>query len=362
MRGIELLEKFNLVDEKWVTDAERTCKKPRALIWMCRIAAVAAAVCIAMGIFVRTDAYLFSDVLESIYGPTTQALHYKECIVEQHLAAYRLISHSEHQQEMLAHKKGEYYAQTKDTTIYRYAGRDDLVYLIFEHNGDGTLQLGEFMHFYALDSGPDLIESQWYKLFGAEHFTAEQIQAVVPVTFSEMLRVIYGIRDAEDIRSLTFTWNYPTSQKQKYERFVIHDRETVSEFYGMISSLEYQQNISEIPLSEKQAERQKLAKEWSKRGAVLSHLSRTIKVRLKNGYTIEMRYSGYRGELRILYGAEFRLSDEYNDWFIKHGEVDFNYQPYVPEFGGSWAETTVLPTTTYATTTPKVEIDPTPSP
>ena len=322
MRGEYLLEKIGCTDPKWVIDAETYRKKPRYVTWIKSIAAVAAAACLALGCYVLSDAFLFH---ESLIGTEEQIMITRECLVENHWASYKIVSHTEAQKKLLARQKGELYLQAGDTAIYRYAGREDLVYLIFEHNG--VLQLGEFDRIYPYASGEEVIDSHWYQEIGFQLFSVDQAKQITPLTsVDELLRLIYGVEGAEDIRSVTFVKDVIGPNPGEEERTTLRDRETITEFYNILSSLEYQEDEGDaLPISPKHAERLKMAKALN---VYSGHLSRTIEVKLQSGYELKMHYRGYSGALGLKW--DIRLDDAANAWFVEHGKIDFT-DPTRPE-------------------------------
>ena len=331
MRGEHLLEKIGLADHAWVTDAEKIRKKPRYVIWWRSIAAAVAAACIAMGCYMFSDSYLFRD--EHWFGSEEEVLKIAHIIVEDHWASYKVIGHTDMQERMLSLKKGERYAQFGETVVYRYAGRDDLVYLILER--EDNLDLVEFDRFYTHASGSELLESDWYEVEGKMRFGPELVTQITPITsVGEVLRLIYHVEDVRDIQSLTFIRDNLTSNGIAEERTTVRDVETLSAFYRILASLEYQENVYDIPISEKHAERIKLSKELDVDSI---HLTREIKCKLKNGYELKMIYHGYDGALTFPLGI--RLDDVANDWFVEQGEIDFTCQDRREEPIGEVGET-----------------------
>lgn len=323
MRGDHLLEKIGLVDTKWVTDAEKSRKTPRYVIWVRSIAAALAAACITLGCYVFSDSYLYRD--EHWFGSEEEVLRISHVLVEDHYACYKIIDHTDLQEKMLSLKKGECYDRFGDTTVYRYAGRDDLVYLILERNDERSLV--EFDCFYPYENGKELLESDWYKMEGERRFGAERVERITPITsVAEMLRLIYHVEKAEDIQSLTFIRDLRTPSGIKEERTIIRDFDTLSVFYDILASLEYQENVADIPISAKHAERVSLSKTLDVDSI---HLTREIRLELQNGYELRMVYHGYNGSLTFPWGI--RLDDFANDWFVEHGEIDFTCQDRIED-------------------------------
>lgn len=317
MRGEHLLEKLGCVDVKWVEDANKTVKKKRPVVWSAIAAALVA--CLTLGCFTLSDAFVFWNIS---LGAQEEILITRVLMVEDHLASYAIKDHTEMQEKMLSLKKGELYRQTEDTAIYRYEGRDDLAYMIFEYRG--VLQLGEFDHFIYV-YGEELIDSPW-----GEMLEEEQIKRIAPVTsVAEVLRLIYGVESAENIRSVTFqksdSDNTVRGRSVKVKPVTLRDRQELAAFYDILSSLNFHErhDWSDVPISEKMAARQA---EVDALGIPTVQLQRTILVKLKSGYELEMRYNGYGGLLRL--GESIRLTDEANDWFIEHAGIDFTYQGY----------------------------------
>ena len=319
MRGEHLLEKLGCVDGKWVEDANKTVKKKRPVVWSAIAAALVA--CLAWGCFMLSDAYLYREI--RLFGSQEEVMRIRQFVLEDHLASYEILDRSPTQKKMLSLKKGELLTRTGEISIYRYAGRDDLVYLIFER--EDSLELGEFYHFvYAY--GEDLANSRWNETFGVEG-----IESVVPVTSaSEVLRLIYGVEDVDDIQSVTFEKsnvdNTARGKSVKVEDVTLRDRETLSEFFDMIKSLEYRESYHwfDTPVPERVAERQA---QIDALNIPTTQLMRKISVKLKSGYELKMMYNGYGG-LLTFGEAGVRLDDAANDWFIEHAGIDFTYQGY----------------------------------
>lgn len=345
MRGRNLLEKIGLADEKWVADAESPRKKRRITAWMCRIGAVAAAACIAWGCFVHTDAYLLSDFIESIQGPTEQVLRTRFCLVDRYLTSYRLVSLSEHQKEILSEKKGALYLQTKDASIYRYHGRDDMVYLICEQNGE--LQLLEFWDIVvSIEYEGDLSELYW-----AEQFTDEQLDRIVAVgdvaeePMAEIMRVIYGIDGPEDIQSVTFRKRNSDQTRRgrsvKVKTVTLREQKDLEELYRILCSLQYPGTdvwYNTSP-SEKIAERLAAVKAMDIPSV---QFSRDVIIQTQAGYKWKIIYNGLDGFVRVCMTTHF-LTDEANDWLIRQAEVDFTYQGYAENPVVTGCETTQAP-------------------
>ena len=146
MRGEHLLSKLSFIDHKWVKEAEiekkNNYKLRRAMLSaVAVVAALAVATGVAMGVFVNSQAFVLMEIARDY----EHVLRLRYCIVDDHLAEYEVKKLTDRQQEKLADRKGELYLEGDGLRIYRFADREDLVYLIFEQNGE--LMLGEFYQF-----------------------------------------------------------------------------------------------------------------------------------------------------------------------------------------------------------------------
>lgn len=356
MRGKHLLEKMSFIDYKWVKEAETEKKNNhklrRALITAAAaVACVAIAVSIAVGVFVNSQAFVLLDLAQ--FATTEQVLYTKELIIEGHLMEYRKIRPVGMQKQRLAESVGDLLMTTENGGVYRFAGRDDLVYLIFDE--DGELTLGEFFGVWyhtSYDAIKDDLDRSYFSLL----FTEEQLKTLTALSSPEELyRIIYHIHSAEDIHSVIFKKtnadNTNRGRSVKVKTVTLTDRDDIAEFYHMLCTLDVPLGLDWItPSTEKIAERYASLRAQDIPG---NQVDRVILVKLKSGYVIEMRYDGEMGTLQSVGRIRSPLSDEVNDWIIEHAEIDFSYQGYATDKVITGAETMTMATTPPNTAAPE---------
>ena len=333
MRGEHLLSKLSFIDHKWVKEAEiekkNNHKLRRAMLSaVAVVAALAVAAGVAMGVFVNSKAFVLMEIARDY----EHVLRLRYCIVDDHLAEYEVKKLTDRQQEKLADRKGELYLEGDGLRIYRFADREDLVYLIFEQNGE--LMLGEFYQFSYFATYEALKGAlQDPQLALMYPFSQEQLERITVVPSPmDALRMIYGLENARDIRSVTFKKTDSDRTRRgesvKVKTVTLREHEDIDEFFDILCALEISadEDWSNEPGTEKIAERLALLTALEIPSV---QVDRTILVELCSGYILEMRYDGELGKLRISYWqARSSLNDEMNDWFIEKAKIDFSYQGY----------------------------------
>ena len=327
MRGEHLLEKLSFIDHKWVKEAETEKKNNHKLrrVMTSAVAAVAALAVVAgaaMEVFLNSQAF----VLQELARDSEQVQHLRFCIVESHLAEYEVKKLTDRQQEKLADMKGELYLEGEGLRIYRFADREDLVYLIFE--SDDALILGEFWQFHYNASYDTLREwvhdPDWASVFP---FPQEQLEKIVPVSSPlEIFRIIYGLESAEDIQAVTFKKTI-ADRSIKIKTVTLRDKRKISEFFNILISLDVPEDDywSDDEVKQEYKERKK---QFQTQNIPLWQINRTIIITLDSGYELEMSYDGIGERLNCVSVFRVPLNEEQNNWIIEHAEIDFTPRDY----------------------------------
>jgi hypothetical protein len=161
--------------------------------------------------------------------------------VEDQLLSYEIIqtkTMSRFELLLLPDEQGEALMTHGESTFYRVAEAEDLVYLIqIDSNGNKTILKFED---YVSTAGVDMTESYWYTSGWLDDEDIAALQGGGDGTMGEILKIVYGVDSAGDIRSIRFGKcgdEDSVSRRVRIKTIRITDRETVARMYGMLASM-----------------------------------------------------------------------------------------------------------------------------
>ena len=269
--------------------------------------------------------------------------------VEDQLFCYKVIrtkAMSRFELLLLPEERGEVLAVHGDSTFYRAAGEEDLEY-IFQIDGDGKQRLLRFDD-YVNTAGVDMTTSYWYESGWLDDEDIAALQGGGDGTMGEILKIVYGVDSAEDIRSIRFS-KYgdedSVSRRVRIKTVRITDRETVARIYGMLASMTsmaYGQEWHSGSASARDEAYLKGEKPLS------VQVDREITVTLTSGRELTFYYYPVTGFVRRNRPEFYTvLSEADNEWLIALAEIDMEWKDWGTEkdyeYGGEGCETATTP-------------------
>ena len=269
--------------------------------------------------------------------------------VEDQLFCYKVIrtkAMSRFELLLLPEERGEVLAVHGDSTFYRAAGEEDLEY-IFQIDGDGKQRLLRFDD-YVYTAGVDMTTSYWYESGWLDDEDIAALQGGGDGTMGEILKIVYGVDSAEDIRSIRFG-KYgdedSVSRRVRIKTVRITDRETVARIYGMLASMTSMTYGQEWH-SGSASVRDEAYLNGEKPLSV--QVDREITVTLASGRELTFYYYPVTGFMRRNRPEFYTvLSEAENEWLIALAEIDMEWKDWGTEkehvYGGEGDETATSP-------------------
>ena len=269
--------------------------------------------------------------------------------VEDQLFCYKVIrtkAMSRFELLLLPEERGEVLAVHGDSTFYRAAGEEDLEY-IFQIDGDGKQRLLRFDD-YVYTAGVDMTTSYWYESGWLDDEDIAALQGGGDGTMGEILKIVYGVDSAEDIRSIRFG-KYgdedSVSRRVRIRTVRITDRETVARIYGMLASMTSMAYGQEWHSGSASA-RDEAYLNGEKPLSV--QVDREITVTLASGRELTFYYYPVTGFMRRNRPEFYTvLSEAENEWLIALAEIDMAWRDWGTEkehvYGGEGDETATSP-------------------
>ena len=269
--------------------------------------------------------------------------------VEDQLFCYKVIrtkAMSRFELLLLPEERGEVLAVHGDSTFYRAAGEEDLEY-IFQIDGDGKQRLLRFDD-YVYTAGVDMTTSYWYESGWLDDEDIAALQGGGDGTMGEILKIVYGVDSAEDIRSIRFG-KYgdedSVSRRVRIRTVRITDRETVARIYGMLASMTSMAYGQEWHSGSASA-RDEAYLNGEKPLSV--QVDREITVTLASGRELTFYYYPVTGFMRRNRPEFYTvLSEAENEWLIALAEIDMEWKDWGTEkehvYGGEGDETATSP-------------------
>ena len=269
--------------------------------------------------------------------------------VEDQLFCYKVIrtkAMSRFELLLLPEERGEVLAVHGDSTFYRAAGEEDLEY-IFQIDGDGKQRLLRFDD-YVYTAGVDMTTSYWYEMGWLDDEDIAALQGGGDGTMGEILKIVYGVDSAEDIRSIRFG-KYgdedSVSRRVRIRTVRITDRETVARIYGMLASMTSMAYGQEWNSGSANA-RDEAYLNGEK--PLSAQVDREITVTLNSGRELTFYYYPVTGFMRRNRPEFYTvLSEAENRWLIDLAEIDMEWHDWGTEeehdYGGEGNETATSP-------------------
>lgn len=269
--------------------------------------------------------------------------------VEDQLFCYKVIrtkAMSRFELLLLPEERGEVLAVHGDSTFYRAAGEEDLEY-IFQIDGDGKQRLLRFDD-YVYTAGVDMTTSYWYESGWLDDEDIAALQGGGDGTMGEILKIVYGVDSAEDIRSIRFGKcgdEDSVSRRVRIKTIRITDRETVARIYGMLASMTSMAYGQEWH-SGSASVRDEAYLNGEKPLSV--QVDREITVTLASGRELTFYYYPVTGFMRRNRPEFYTvLSEAENEWLIALAEIDMAWRDWGTEkehvYGGEGDETATIP-------------------
>ena len=281
---------------------------------------------------------------------SNQALIFTVVRVEDQLLSYEIIqtkTMSRFELLLLPDEPGEVLMTHGDSTFYRVAEAEDLVYLIqIDSNGNKTILKFED---YVSTAGVDMTESYWYTSGWLDDEDIAALQGGGDGTMGEILKIVYGVDSSEDIRSIRFG-KYgdedSVSRRVRIKTVRIADRETVARMYGMLASMTSMAYGQEWHSGSANA-RDEAYLNGEK--PLSAQVDREITVTLASGRELTFYYYPVTGFMRRNRPEFYTvLSEADNEWLIDLAEIDMNWKDWGTEkdyeYGGEGCETATTPT------------------
>ena len=270
--------------------------------------------------------------------------------VEDQLFCYKVIrtkAMSRFELLLLPDEPGEVLMTHGDSTFYRVAEAEDLVYII-QIDGGGKQTVLEFYD-YVNTAGVDMTTSYWYESGWLDDEDIAALQGGGDGTMGEILKIVYGVDSAEAIRGSCFGTcgaEDSVSRRVRIKTVRIADRETVARMYGMLASMTSMA----------------YGQEWHSGGAnardeaylngekpLSAQVDREITVTLTSGRKLTFYYHPVTGFMRRNRPEFYTvLSEADNRWLIDLAEIDMNWKDWGTEkdyeYGGEGCETATTPT------------------
>ena len=269
--------------------------------------------------------------------------------VEDQLFCYKVIrtkAMSRFELLLLPDEPGEVLMTHGDSTFYRVAEAEDLVYII-QIDGGGKQTVLEF-HDYVNTAGVDMTTSYWYESGWLDDEDIAALQGGGDGTMGEILKIVYGVDSAEDIRSICFG-KYgdedSVSRRVRIKKVRITDKETVARIYGMLASMTSMAYGQEWHSGSASA-RDEAYLNGEKPLSV--QVDREITVTLASGRELTFYYYPVTGFMRRNRPEFYTvLSEAENEWLIALAEIDMEWKDWGTEkehvYGGEGDETATIP-------------------
>lgn len=342
MKTMDLLTLLGELDEGAISSPvlEQTKRTKRRPLW----GAVAACLCACMLGF---SAWFFLPprVVNS------QALVCTVVRVEDRLVSYRIIKTealSRFDRLRLPDEPGEVLAVHGDSTFYRAAGEEDLVYLI-QIDGSGKQTVLEFDD-YVSTAGVDMTTSYWYTsgwLSDEDIRILESGEELLP--WGDILETIYSVSSARDIASVRFSKSgsdrSSVGNSVRVRTVTVKDAETLERLYDLFPRLHTEGYGDEPPITSVHARDEAYLNGES---PLSVQINRTVTLILTSGRELTVTYYPSEGILKQNGTGYYTiLSEAENEWLIALAEIDMAWRDWGTEkeqgYGGEGDETATIP-------------------
>ena len=340
MKTMDLLTLLGELDEGAV-QAPVVKRKKRRPLWV----AAAACLCTCMLGF---SAWFFLP-------PTTATPNDQRIVViriDDHLVSYEILktnTMSRFERMLLPDEPGEVLVVHGDSTFYRVAGEEDLVYLI-QVDGNGKQTVLEFYD-YVNTAGVDMTTSYWYTsgwLSDEDIRILESGEELAP--WGDILETIYSGSSARDSASVRFSKSgsdhSSVGDSVRVKTVTVKDAEVLEQLYDLFPRLHVEGYGDEPPITSVHARDEA----YLNRERPLSvQINRTVTVTLTSGRELTVTYYPAEGVLKQNSTGYYTiLSDAENQWLIALAEIDMEWRDWgtekTPDHGkGEGDETAVAP-------------------
>lgn len=336
MKAMDLLTLMGELDETAAAPADNR-KKHRPL-WVAAAACLCACMLGFSAWFFLPPATVISNDLQLVV-----------IRIDDRLVSYEILktnTMSRFERMLLPDEPGEVLAVHGDSTFYRAAGEEDLVYII-QIDGGGKQTVLEFDD-YVNTAGVDMTTSYWYESGWLDDEDIAILQSGGDGTMGEILKIVYGVDSDEDIRSIRFG-KYgdedSVSRRVGIKTVKITDREAVERIYGMLVSMTpmaYGQDWESGSATARDEAYLKGEKPLS------AQVDREITVTLTSGRELIFYYYPVTGFIRRNRPEFYTvLSDAENEWLIDLARIDMAWRDWGTEkednYGGEGCETATAP-------------------
>ena len=283
---------------------------------------------------------------------TSQALVCTVVRVEDRLVSYKIIKTetlSRFARLRLPDEPGEVLVVHGDSTFYRAAGEEDLVYLI-QIDGNGKRTVLEFYD-YVNTAGVDMTTSYWYTsgwLSDEDIRILESGKELLP--WGDILETIYSVSSARDIASVRFSKSgsdhSSVGDSVRVKTVTVKDAETLERLYDLFPRL-HVEGYGDVPPITSVHARDEAYLRGERPLSV--QINRTVTVTLTSGRELTVTYYPAEGVLKQNSTGYYTiLSDAENQWLISLAEIDMEWRDWgtekTPDHGkGEGDETAVAP-------------------
>ena len=254
--------------------------------------------------------------------------------IDDRLVSYEILktnTMSRFERMLLPDEPGEVLAVHGDSTFYRAAGEEDLVYLI-QIDGNGKQTVLEFYDYVNI-AGVDMTTSYWYE---SGWLTDEDIAALndtATPTIGEIWEIVYSVTSHADIQSIYFekdsAYNGGVSKKIKITPVTVKDSENLARIYDLLVCMTPAEYGQELPYDNVNAHDEAYL---SGEKPLSAQVNRDLTVTLANGRTLTFYYYPTTGLLHQQ-GTRFytMLPETDNEWLITLAEIDMAWQDWGTE-------------------------------
>ena len=338
MRSMEFLTLLGELDETACAPALQP--KKRRPLW------VAAAACLC-ACLLGFSAWFFLP-------PPTVTTNDQRLVViriDDRLVSYEIMktnTMSRFERMLLPDEPGEVLAVHGDSTFYRAAGEEDLVYLI-QIDGGGKQTILEFYD-YVNTAGVDMTTSYWYT---SGWLSDEDIRILEsgqePLPWGDILETIYSVSSARDIASVRFSKcgsdKSSVGDSVRVKTVTVKDAETLKKLYDLFPRLHTEGYGDESPITSVHARDEAYL---NGERPLSVQINRTVTVILTSGRELTVTYYPAEGVLKQNSTDYYTvLSDAENGWLIDLAEIDMAWRDWGTEkehvYGGEGDETATIP-------------------
>ena len=286
--------------------------------------------------------------------PTTVTSNDQRIVViriDDHLVSYEILktnTMSRFERTLLPDEPGEVLAVHGDSTFYRPAGEEDLVYLIqIDSNGKQTIL--EFYD-YVNTAGVDMTTSYWYTsgwLSDEDIRILESGKELLP--WGDILETIYSVSSAQDIASVRFSKsgsdNSSVGASVRVKTVTVKDAETLKKLYDLFPRLHVEGYRDEPPIASVHARDEAYI---NGERPLSVQINRTVTLTLTSGRELTVTYYPSEGVLKQNSTGYYTILPEAeNEWLIALAEIDMEWHDWGTEeehdYGGEGNETATSP-------------------